>query len=116
MNKKLFLVILMLSGLLITFYGCGKSESYWNDGEYEGTAEGLHGEIGVKVVVEKGEISKIDILSQNETEGLSDVALEQIPKNIIDKQSTDVDTVSGATESSNAIIAAVENALSSAEK
>ena len=97
---------------------CGKSgsESKWNDGEYEGTAEGMHGDMEVSVTIEKGKISKIDIVSQAETEGVSDVAVERVPEDIIKKQSTEVDTVSGATESSKTIISAVEEALNKAVK
>ncbi len=116
MSKKLLLIIFVLLSSIFMLVGCGKKESSWNDGEYEGTSEGMHGDLGVNVVIEDGKISKIDIVSQNETEGVSDVAMERVPENIIDKQSTEVDTVSGATESSKTIIAAVEDALTKAEK
>ena len=116
MKKRFLLITFVLLACVFMFTGCGKSESKWNDGEYEGTAEGMHGELGVNVTIEDGKISKIDIVSQAETEGVSDVALERVPEDIIDKQSTEVDTVSGATESSKTIIATVEDALGKAEK
>jgi uncharacterized protein with FMN-binding domain len=114
MKKRLLLITFVLLSTIFMLTGCGKSK--WNDGEYEGNAEGMHGDLGVNVVIEDGKISKIDIVSEAETEGVSDVAMERVPEDIIDEQSTEVDTVSGATESSKTIIAAVEDALSKAEK
>lgn len=118
MKRKLLLITFVLLGSIFMLVACGKSESEskWNDGEYEGTAEGMHGEMEVKVTIDKGKISKIDIVSQSETEGVSDVAVERVPEDIVKKQSTEVDTVSGATESSKAIISAVDDALDKAAK
>ena len=56
-------------------------------------------------------IAKIDVLSHSETSGISDPAFEQIPAAIIEKQSADVDVVAGATKTSEALIAAVKDAL-----
>ena len=57
-------------------------------------------------------IAKIEVLSHNETAGLSDPAFAQIPEAIIAAQSTSVDAVTGATKTSEALIAAVNDALS----
>lgn len=84
----------------------------FTDGEYTGSANGNNGPIEVKVVVENGYITLIDVLDHSETAGISDPAFEQIPQAIIDAQSFDVDTVSSATKSSNGIIEAVRNAIS----
>ena len=51
------------------------------------------------------------MVSHTETAGISDGAIEKIPAAIVEKQSTDVDTVSGATVTSKAIIEAVNAAL-----
>ena len=95
--------------------GCG-AQSKWNDGEFQGTAEGMHGELSVNVIIDGGKITKIDMLTQNETAGLGDVAVEKVSQEIIDTQSTEVDTVSGASESSNTTITAVNDALEKATK
>ena len=76
-----------------------------------GTSE-IGGEIKVKVTMDGDKIAKIEILSHNETAGLSDPAFAQIPEAIIAAQSTSVDAVSGATKTSEALIAAVNDALS----
>ncbi len=76
-----------------------------------GTSE-IGGEIKVKVTMDGDKIAKIEVLSHNETAGLADPALEQIPEAIIAAQSTSVDAITGATKTSEALIAAVNDALS----
>jgi RnfABCDGE-type electron transport complex D subunit len=82
-------------------------------GEYTGKAQGHIGEIELEVVVEAGEIIEINVVSQNETAGLGDTAIEKVTTAIVENQSLEVDTVSGATNSSEAAIKAVRNALDS---
>jgi fumarate reductase flavoprotein subunit len=115
MKKKHLLVTAILICYMFILTGCSK-ESKWNDGDFAGTAKGMHGDMEVNVTIEDGKISKIDVLTQDETEGLGTVAIEKVSEEIIDSQKTEVDTVSGATESSKTIIAAVEDALSKAVK
>lgn len=99
--------------------GAGEEEKKENEGEklelkdgtYKGSAKGNGGDIAVEVVVEKSAIKDIKILEHKETEGLADPALERIPKAIIEAQSLEVDTVAGATVTSNAIKEAVKAAL-----
>ncbi|MDK6375296.1 MULTISPECIES: FMN-binding protein [Aerococcus] len=81
------------------------------DGEYIGNGKGNGGKLSVKVVVDQGLISSIDIVDSNETPGISDSCFQTIPDRIIESQSTDVDTVSGATKTSLGICQAVEDAL-----
>ncbi len=80
--------------------------------EYIGQADGFGGPVKVKVTMDGTKISKIDILSHNETPGISSPAFDTIPNAIIEAQSTEIDVASGATLSSKAIMAAVEDALS----
>lgn len=81
------------------------------DGKYRGVGRGYGGEIEVEITISKGEITKIEILNHRETPVISDPALEQMPKRIIEEQSLEVDVVSGATQTSNAIKSAIRNAL-----
>ena len=90
-----------------------KAEEALAENEYIGTAESaIGGEVKVKVTMDGDKIAKIDVLSHNETAGISDPAFEKIPAAIIEAQSTDVDVVAGATKTSEALIAAVKDALS----
>lgn len=88
------------------------SEPELADNEYIGEAQGMNGTVKVKVTMDGDKISKIEVLSHSETDGISDPAFETVPDAIIAAQSTEVDAAAGATVSSNAIMAAVEDALS----
>lgn len=88
-----------------------KASSNLKDGVYTGSADGYGGLIKVEVTVFKGSITNIVILEQDETPFIAKNALEKIPESIILDQSWDVDVVSGATVTSDAIMDAVENAL-----
>ena len=80
--------------------------------EYIGEADGFGGPVKVKVTMDGDKIAKIDVLSHGETAGVSDPAFSTVPAAIIAANSTAVDVAAGATVSSKAIMAAVENALS----
>ena len=85
------------------------------DGRWEGGAKGFGGMITVLVTVENGTISEIEITSADgEDKAYLSMAEDIIPK-IIEAQSADVDTVSGATFSSTGIRDAVSEALKQAE-
>ncbi|HHY17046.1 MAG TPA: FMN-binding protein, partial [Firmicutes bacterium] len=81
------------------------------DGTYEGTGEGLFGAIKVSVTVQGGKITAVKVLEHSETEGIADAAISRVPDAIIEKQTVDVDAVSGATYTSKGIIDAVKDAL-----
>lgn len=86
------------------------------DGRWEGGAQGFGGMITVLVTVENGTISEIEITSADgEDKAYLSMAEDIIPK-IIEAQSADVDTVSGATFSSTGIRDAVSEALKQAEQ
>ena len=78
-------------------------------GTYEGKAQGMMGDVVVSVVVNENAIETITVTAQNETPTIAAPALEQIPAAIVANQSLVVDTVAGATVTSNAIIAATES-------
>jgi len=106
-----------LCALAVLVVSCSNSPtSKWQDGSYQGTAAGLHGDISLTVTVTKGKIAAIAVDAQEETAGVSDLAFTRVPADIIKKQSTTVDAVAGASVSSKAIMAAVGNALAKAVK
>lgn len=86
-------------------------KAVFEDGEYQGSAQGHVGEIELKVIVEAGKIAEIEVLAQNETAGLGDKAIDETKAAIIENQSLEVDAVSGATNSSVGTVNAVQNAL-----
>lgn len=130
MKRRNRIISLLLSGaLMLSLAACGApagegtpspsitpsasapAQGAFTDGTYTGSANGNNGPIEVSVTVENGNITDVTIVSHEETAGISDPALEDIPKAIVEQQSTQVDAVAGATMTSNGIMAAVENAL-----
>ena len=85
----------------------------YRDGTYYGTGTGFGGTMKVCVVVSGGKIASIDIVENSDTPSYLSSASSLI-STIISTQSTNVDTVSGATYSSRGIIEAVRSALSQA--
>ena len=93
----------------------------YKDGTYTGSAKGHDSTVPVTVTVtvENGNISRIDVTKQNETEGYWAKAIAIIEKLLglgNDSAVDDVTTISGATQSSTAIKEAVQNALKNAEE
>lgn len=85
----------------------------YKDGTYYGSATGFAGPIKVKVVISGGKIASIEIVSTSDGSSYISKA-SAITGKIVSFQSTNVDTVSGATYSSVGIINAVRNALAQA--
>lgn len=83
------------------------------EGALTATAEGFGGDVTVTVVVEGDDIVSVTAVGADETPGIGSNALEQLPGKIAEADSTDVDGVSGATYTSDAIKKAVDEALSS---
>ena len=91
------------------------SDAAYKDGTYEGSATGYSGQMTVSVTVSCCKISEINIVDTGDDEEYLIDAKDVIPQ-IIEKQSTEVDAVSGATHSSKGIINAVAKALESAKE
>ena len=93
----------------------GDTAGSYKDGSYEGTATGFGGDITVKVTVDGGKITAVDIVSAEKEDGAYLTMAEDIIPKIIDAQTSEVDTISGATFSSTGIKNATAQALESAQ-
>lgn len=88
----------------------------YKDGVYEGQAESFDGIVTVKVTIKNGKIKKISN-TNTDTPEFFNKAWKTIKSNVISRQSTsEIDTVSGATFSSNGILGALSQALSKADQ
>lgn len=83
-------------------------------GTYTATSQGYGGEVSVTVTLENGVITDVSATGESETEGVGSNAIEQLPDKIVAANSTDVDAVTGATISSNAVKEAAQAALDQA--
>lgn len=117
MNK--FYKIITATLLAGTLVACSGSATY-KDGTYTGEAPGFDADNPIKaeVTVTDGKISNVDILEHGESVDKvpeTQEALDTLPGIIVEKNSTDVDGIAGATATSNGIKAAVNNALEEAK-
>lgn len=110
MKKFLFT---MAASVLMMVVVTASAQAY-TAGTYAAEANGNNGPVKLKVTVSDDAIQSVVITEHGETAGICDTAIERIPQQIIDGQTLAVDTVSGATNTSNAILSAAEQALAQA--
>lgn len=104
---KKILSIVALATVVLT--GCGSKSTV-----YTGTAKGYGGDVTVEVKVdEAGAVTDIAVDASSETPTVGGEAAPVVAESIKEKQSLNVDTVSGATVTSNAVIEAAKAALQS---
>ncbi len=109
MKKSVFALVLAMMFIVTA------TASAMTAGTFEAEAPGVFGEaVKVAVTVSDTAIEKVEVVSHNETAGISDAAIERIPAAIVENQSLAVDTAAGATMTSKAILAAAEAALAAA--
>lgn len=105
-----------LWGLLLAVFLISCSGVHYHDGTYTGVGAGHSGSIKVEVVIVKGKISRVNILEYTDTPGISDEVFAKLPSAIVRENSTEVDTISGATDTSRGVLQAVNNALKKAAR
>lgn len=111
------LKIALSTVLALSMVACGttdKAGQSYTAGTYEGVAQGMNGDVKISVTFDESKIEKIEVLEHKETAGLSDPAFEKIPQDVIEYQSLAVDTVAGATFTSNALINAIASCVEQA--
>lgn len=105
MKKKYFYLSVILFSFL-AFVACGNSSS-----TYESTVKGHNGNMKISVKVKSNEILSVEVTEHTETPNIADKAIKEISEAIVSEQSLLIDTISGATITSIAIIDGVKNAL-----
>ena len=108
--KKLTAALLVFLMMVMT----GAMALAYTEGTYTATAQGNNGLVTVSVTFSADAITDVTVVEHSETAGLSDRPIAEIPAAIVENQSLAVDTVSGATNSSNAILTAVADCVAQA--
>lgn len=85
------------------------------DGSYVSAGRGMQGDIQVELRVRDGYIDRVDVVEHNENVGVVEDAFDRLEEDVLQKQSADVDTISGATEASYGFMEAVRNCIRQAE-
>lgn len=83
------------------------------ENERVGKAQGMGGDVVVKVTLDGDKMTAIEVLEQAETENIGSEALKKLSQMALDAQSVEIDAVSGATVTSKAFFAAVKEAVAS---
>lgn len=110
---KRFTAVLLTFALLLA--GCaGAIADGMTSGTYTAEATGFHGAIQIAVTVDEEAITAIDIVEQSETAGIGEAALPVLVESVLENQTIAVDSVSGATVTSDAFKAALTDALTQA--
>ena len=111
MSKKMMHLILPMAAVVC--FGMA-AQAAVTDGTYTASADGKDGPVVVETTFEGGVITSVVVTEQNETPEIASLPLEQIPAAIVDANAYNVDSVTGATVTSDAIKAAVADAITQA--
>ncbi|MBQ8080348.1 MAG: FAD-dependent oxidoreductase, partial [Clostridia bacterium] len=106
--KRLISLMIVLALTLAGFSALADGAA---DGTYTASGEGKDGPVVVETTFEGGKITSVVVTEQNETPEIARLPLEQIPAAIVKAGAWDVDSVTGATITSDAIKAAVKDAI-----
>lgn len=90
------------------------TESIYTPGVYKAEAQGFGGPVQVSVTVDEANITELEITGEMETPELGGAAISALKMDILKNQTTEIDSVSGATITSDAVKEAVSNALKEA--
>ena len=101
--------------LAMTLVGCSSSTQQYTAGTYTASAMGFGGNVEAAVTVDGSKIIEVVLTGDQETENVGKAALSALTEQVIKAQSAEIDGVSGATVTSNAVKQAVEKALSMAK-
>ena len=110
--------LFILSGLFLAavlFSGCAglKTENRTNGtyAAYEGAAQGYRGMIRVRVGFENGTVTEITVIESREDRAVGGEAMEELTDLVLMYNTTEIDAISGATETSKGFLEAIENAI-----
>lgn len=120
---------MLLAGSLCVLASCGtgtqstpeptetqtEETGIYTAGTYTAAGRGMNGDVPVTVTFSAIEILNVEVGENQETQDIGTKAIEQLPEAIVAAQAADVDVVSGATVTSNAILEAVEQCIAQAK-
>lgn len=116
-RKFLSMAVICAFSSVLLLSGCSESRgsgSAYQAGTYTASAEGYGGDVTVEVEFDNESILSVTVLSQNETESVAGQALKEIPEQIVEAQTSEVDAITSATITSDAIMTAVADCIQQA--
>ena len=116
-RKFLSMAVICAFSSVLLLSGCSESRGSgraYQAGTYTASAEGYGGDVTVEVEFDNESILSVTVLSQNETESVAGQALKEIPEQIVEAQTSEVDAITSATITSDAIMTAVADCIQQA--
>jgi len=112
---KVWIAVVIILVLVFFASGCAPARGPYADGRFQGTSAGHYGDLTVEVLIENGNIQDIQVIKTEDTDGILAGVINVVIPDIINGKSTEgVDTLTGATGSSQGVIGAVSEALAQA--
>ena len=96
-RKAVCLILALLMALSLVACGPASESAAAGAQPATGTAKGFGGDVTVTITVENGKITAASAEGASETEGVGSVAVEQLPQQMVDSQTLEVDAIAGAT-------------------
>jgi fumarate reductase flavoprotein subunit len=114
--KKTILIVCALALVALAVFAQAKAPAYGKfSGKVSGSAKGFGGDVTVELTLKNGLITKADIKGPLETKEIGGKVITDAQKAIVARNSSEIDVVTGATLTSQAIITAGTNALAKAK-
>ncbi|MDR2803146.1 MAG: FMN-binding protein [Treponema sp.] len=109
-----YIVLIVCVAMILAACLSFKNIAVYEPGLWEGSGEGYNGTILLTVETDSASIIDINILEQHEDEMIGGEAIANLKGFILETSSTDIDAVSGATQSSEGFLKAVNDAMAKA--
>lgn len=104
-------ILIISCFLLLNYQPSPHKDNQSQNNLYIIESEGYNGTIKLAVRFDKNKIQSVEVLSHNESPGVSDPAINDLTQDIVKHQSIGIDVKSGVTISSNAILNGVKEAI-----
>lgn len=114
-RKRINLVVAGLCMAAI-FTGCSNSSGIYKPGTYTASGAGYAGDVVVEVEFDKDSILSVIVTDENETEEIGGRVIDELQKKVVEEQTFEVDAVSSATITSEAIKEAVKSCMEQAKR
>lgn len=114
---KKYLIGFLTLMMCLSLSACSEksAESLYTAGTYEATEMGMNGEVQVVAEFSESKLLSVVATGEKETKGIGDQALEELAVTVVEKQSAEVEVVSGATVTSTAMLNALQTCFDKAK-
>lgn len=114
--RKRWQVGILCGFWMVLMAGCTtSSEGVFKAGTYQATVTGYNGEMVIEVAFDADQMLSVSVVEHDETIGIGDRPIKQLPEKMVAAQTYEVEAVTAATITSDAIIAGVKDCMEQAK-